>query len=59
MTPDAFRAHLDRRGYSQAEFAREVRSNDRTVRRWACGDAPIPYSVQMLLEGRGLSKGEK
>jgi transcriptional regulator with XRE-family HTH domain len=60
MTPDAFRAHLKRRGYSNTEFAEEMGVERRTVGRWASGKNKdgIPISVQMLLEGRTLSKGE-
>ena len=54
MTPDAFRAHLTRLGYSQAGFARLMKVDERTVRRWGTGDTPIPESVRMLLEDEPL-----
>ena len=59
MTPDAFRDHLKRRGYTHVGFAEEMGWERRTVGRMASGKTPIPKSVQMLLEGRTLSKGEK
>jgi len=59
MTPDAFRDHLKRRGYNNITFAREMGVERRTVGRWASGEFGVPVSVQMLLEGRTLSKGEK
>lgn len=54
MTPDDFRAHLSRLGYSQAGFARLMKVDERTVRRWGTGDTPIPESVRMLLEDEPL-----
>lgn len=54
MTPDAFRTHLTRLGYSQAGFARFMDVDERTVRRWGTGETPIPKSVQMLLAGEKL-----
>lgn len=51
MTPAAFRAHLTRLGYSQAGFARLMKVDERTVRRWGTGETDIPVSVSMLLRG--------
>lgn len=61
MTPESFRDHLKRRGYTHVGFAEELELERRTVGRWAAGKGKggIPKSVQMLLEGRTLSKGEK
>lgn len=59
MTPEAFRAHLSRRGYTHIAFAEEMGWERRTVGRMAGGTTPIPISVQMLLQGRTLAKGEK
>lgn len=60
MTPEAFRAHLSRLGFTQAEFGRVMEVGERTVRRWSTDpDASIPKAVQMLLEGRTIRKGEK
>lgn len=55
MTPEAFRARLAALGYTQSSFAREVKVDARTVRRWASG-TPIPYIVQMLLAGKRLEQ---
>jgi DNA-binding transcriptional regulator YiaG len=54
MTPDAFRSHLSRLGYSQAGFARLMDVDERTVRRWGTDETPIPKSVRMLLEEEPL-----
>jgi len=56
MTPDAFRDHLTRRGYSFAGFAREISVDERTARRWADGSVPVPVSVQMLLQDDRLKR---
>lgn len=56
MTPVDFRAHLTRLGLTQSALAREVRTDPRTVRRWASGGVAIPYAVQMLLEGKQLGQ---
>lgn len=58
MTPDAFRAHLTRRGYTHVAFAAEMDVERRTVGRWASGKAPVPKAVQMLLEGKTLTNHE-
>lgn len=52
MTPDTFRAHISRLGYSQAGFARFMDVDAVTVRRWGAGKSPVPKSVQMALEGK-------
>ena len=49
MTPDAFRAHLSRLGYSQAGFGRFIGYSDRSIRRFAAGTDPVPLVVQRLL----------
>lgn len=59
MTPEAFKAHLARRGYTQAAFGKEVDTGERTVRRWATGETPVPKSIQMLLEGHKLNRRVK
>lgn len=56
MSPDDFRDHLKRRGYTHIEFAAEMGWERRTVGRMASGKTPIPISVQMLLEDRALSR---
>lgn len=48
MTPDAFRAALARLGLTQQGCATFLDVTDRTVRRWATGDQPVPRSVELL-----------
>ena len=55
MTPDEFRALLVKRGHTQSSLARALRTDPRTVRRWALGEVQTPYAVQMLLEGKPLT----
>lgn len=52
MTPEDFRAHIARLGYSQAGFARHVGKNERTVRRWAKGEIDVPGWVELMLTGK-------
>lgn len=56
MTQDAFRALLSRLDLSQVGAAKLLRVEDRTVRRWCSGDAPIPFTAWALLSmlDRGL-----
>jgi DNA-binding transcriptional regulator YiaG len=49
MTPTELRAALTRLGISQAETARVLGVDDRTVRRWAAGDRDIPQPAIRLL----------
>lgn len=59
MTPEEFRSHLARLGYSQVGFARRMGFDPRNVRRWARENDlanPIPLSVQMLLRGQALEE---
>lgn len=49
MTAPDFRAALARLGMSQRAFARYVRANERTVRRWAEGAQDIPGWVPVML----------
>lgn len=62
MSPQAFRAHLERLAASQGDFARFLAVDDRTVRRWAeDGGAGPPRSVALLLvllETYGLGLAE-
>ena len=62
MSPQAFRAHLERLAASQGDFARFLAIDDRTVRRWAeDGGAGPPRSVALLLallETYGLGLAE-
>lgn len=49
MTPDAFRALLERVGLSQVAAAKLLRVDGRTARRWASGEAPIPFTAWAIL----------
>lgn len=49
MTPDELRAELARLGLSQTGAARALRVNEKTVRRWATGEIPVPFAVALLL----------
>lgn len=46
---DLFRDQLDRLGLGQRQLARLYEVNERTVRRWATGDQPIPLPVMAAL----------
>lgn len=52
MTGDEFRAALERLGFSQVGFAREVGVGERTGRRWAKDGPfdPVPYLLERMLE---------
>lgn len=60
MTPDDFRAALTRLGWTEAEAARRLETDERTIRRWkagpdAKGGRPVPGPVRValrLFEGR-------
>ena len=49
MTPNDLRHELRRLGLSQPALARMLAVNERTARRWASGDQPIPSAVEALL----------
>lgn len=42
MSPDDYRAALEKLGLSQVAAARLLGVDDRTSRRWACGERDIP-----------------
>lgn len=42
MSPDDYRAALETLGLSQVAAARLLGVDDRTSRRWACGERDIP-----------------
>jgi len=42
MTPDDYRAAIERLGLSQVAAARLLGVDERTSRRWACGERDIP-----------------
>jgi hypothetical protein len=50
MTPDAFRALLQRGRLTGAAAARLAGVNPRTVRRWIGGESEIPYSAWRIIE---------
>lgn len=50
MTQQEFRDALATLGVSQREFARVVGVDDRTVRRWALGEAAVPRWTRLLLD---------
>jgi transcriptional regulator with XRE-family HTH domain len=49
MTADELREALAALGYSQRGFADFTGSNERTVRRWACGEQDIPPWVPVVI----------
>lgn len=49
MTPDEFRAAIERLGYTQTGFASFVRVHERSVRRWASGEHAVPGWVEVVL----------
>lgn len=50
MNPDQLRHHLRRLSLTQNGLGRMLAVDVRTARRWASGHAPIPQSVELLLE---------
>lgn len=61
MTADQFRADLDHLGLTQVACARFLDTTDRTVRRWATGEQPVPRSVVLLfgvMKRYGLKPGD-
>lgn len=49
MSPEQFRDTLDALHLTQVGFSKIIDVNERTVRRWACGELPIPRVVELLL----------
>lgn len=49
MNPEDFKKTIDELGYSQVAISRLFGVNDRTGRRWASGDVPIPDVVSTCL----------
>lgn len=49
MTPDELRSQLSRLGLTQVGAAGFLDYDERTVRRWAAGEKPIPRVVALLL----------
>ncbi|MGO6734963.1 helix-turn-helix domain-containing protein [Rhizobium ruizarguesonis] len=50
MTADEFKAAIDTLGYSQVGISRLFGVNDRTGRRWASGEVPIPEAAATCLK---------
>jgi len=49
MTPQEFRAALDRLGLSQVRAAKLFGVDQKAARNWAAGRNKVPYSVAILL----------
>lgn len=49
MTEKQFNAALDRLGFTQVGFAAKLEIGERSVRRWASGQWPVPTPIAMLL----------
>lgn len=49
MTPDEYRETIEKLGLTQSAAARLLGVDDRTSRRWACGERDIPPPAQRFL----------
>jgi uncharacterized protein (DUF111 family) len=49
MTHNQFNAALEKLGFTQVGFAATIDVGERSVRRWAAGQWPVPVPVAMLL----------
>jgi hypothetical protein len=49
MTEKQFNAALAKLGYTNVTFGELIETNDRTVRRWASGQWPVPKTIALLL----------
>jgi plasmid maintenance system antidote protein VapI len=49
MTANQFNKALDTLGIGQTELANALEINDRTIRRFAAGEWPVPIPIAMLL----------
>lgn len=49
MSPITYCAVLKHVGLTQARLARLLKVNPHTTSKWACGHAPIPHAVALLL----------
>lgn len=61
MTPDEYRSAIEKLGLSQVEAARLLGVDERTSRRWACGERDVsPPAVRFLRYLIAIGKsGEK
>jgi hypothetical protein len=50
MTADHYRRLLDATGLTQVSAGRFFGYDERTARRWATGELPVPIAVAYLLE---------
>ncbi|MBR0879130.1 hypothetical protein ACVMGC_004795 [Bradyrhizobium barranii subsp. barranii] len=50
MTPERFREALDLLPSSQNGFARFLKIDPRTVRRYSSGELPVPTNIAILME---------
>jgi hypothetical protein len=49
MTAKQFNAALAKLGFTQIGFARQLQLGERSVRRWAADQWPVPTPIAMLL----------
>lgn len=49
MTPEEFRETIEQLGLTQAASAQLLGVDERTARRWACGERDIPPPAQRFL----------
>jgi len=49
VTPDEYRETIERLGLSQIAAAKLLGVDDRTSRRWACGERDIPPPAERFL----------
>jgi hypothetical protein len=49
LTSKQFNKALTLLGYTQVGFARQLEIGERSVRRWASGQWPVPVPIAMLL----------
>lgn len=49
MNSKQFTSALAQLGATRAAFTKVIKVNDRTVRRWASGETPVPTHIAMLL----------
>lgn len=49
MTAKQFNTALEKLGFTQVGFARHLELGERSVRRWAADQWPVPVPVAMLL----------
>ena len=55
MTPAEFKAARKALGLTVNAIASELRTNERTIRRWERGDIPIPHTAVLAMKYLALS----